>query len=82
MKSLTFDNGEEFSNHEQFGTEVYFATPYRSNQCGSNEQVNSLMRRRYTKSTGFAAVPEEAIHHLEMTLKSDTEKVVEVSDTL
>ncbi|MFH4394095.1 hypothetical protein [Vibrio alginolyticus] len=58
MKSLTFDNGKEFANHEQFGTEVYFATPYRSNQSGSNEQVNSLIRRRYSKAQASLRCPK------------------------
>lgn len=45
--SITFDNGKEFSKHEQITklTKIpcYFATPYRSWERGLNEHTNSLI---------------------------------------
>ena len=44
IKTLTVDNGPEFSGHEELsertGIEVYFADPYSSWQRGSNENGN------------------------------------------
>lgn len=68
MQSLTVDNGKEFAHHERFGTDVYFADPYRSSQRGSNEQLNGLIRRRYPKGVSFGQVSEEDLRQLEMTL--------------
>lgn len=57
VKSITFDNGTEFAEHERvaqvLGIPTYFADPYSSHQRGSNEQVNGLLRRDYPKGTCF-----------------------------
>lgn len=53
IHTLTFDNGKEFSEHEQLadelGTEIYFADPYSSWQRGLNEQINGLVRQYFPK---------------------------------
>lgn len=47
-KSVTLDNGSEFTHHEQLtgqtGINAYFADPYSSWQRGANENVNMLLR--------------------------------------
>lgn len=57
VKTITFDNGTEFSEHEriaiQLGVSIYFADPYSAYQRGSNEQVNGLLRRHLPKGTSF-----------------------------
>jgi transposase, IS30 family len=57
VRTVTFDNGTEFCDHEiitqELGTQVYFATPYSAYQRGSNEQVNGLLRRYLPKGTSF-----------------------------
>ncbi len=46
--TLTFDNGVEFADHERIAqkteTVVFFADPYASWQCGSNENTNGRLR--------------------------------------
>lgn len=46
MKSITFDNGLEFSHHEEIvsalGTKTYFCDPYKSYQKGAVENVNRV----------------------------------------
>lgn len=48
LKTFTFDNGKEFSGHEQLttqlGVECYFANPYHSWERGLNEHTNGLIR--------------------------------------
>lgn len=57
VKTITFDNGTEFREHEamakELGIAVYFADPYSAYQRGSNEQVNGLLRRHLPKGTSF-----------------------------
>jgi IS30 family transposase len=49
FKTLTADNGSEFSQHEEItkitGAPVYFARPYHSWERGLNEHTNGLIRR-------------------------------------
>lgn len=59
-KTLTLDNGAEFSScpqlAENLGLAVYYADPYAAWQRGANEQVNGLLRRFFPKTTDFAQV--------------------------
>ena len=64
-KTFTFDNGTEFSLHDQIekelGAEVYFAHPYSPWERGLNENTNGLIRKFYPKGTDFSRVTDEDI---------------------
>lgn len=53
IKTITNDNGKEFSLHKltakQLNTEVYFCNPYASYERGLNEYINKLIRQFYPK---------------------------------
>lgn len=55
VKSITFDNGKEFANHQVIAKELscscYFAKPYHSWERGSNERTNGLIRQYIPKGT-------------------------------
>lgn len=57
IRSLTFDNGKEFSDHETIAavleTNVYFAHPYASWERGTNENTNGLIRQYLPKGDSF-----------------------------
>ena len=57
IRSLTMDNGKEFSGHETVAailqTKVYFAHPYASSERGSNENTKGLIRQYLPKGTSF-----------------------------
>jgi IS30 family transposase len=57
VKTITFDNGTEFAEHEKVASmlnvKTYFATPYCSWQRGANENTNVLIRRYLPKGTCF-----------------------------
>ena len=74
-KTLTLDNGAEFSSCPtlavKLGLDVYYADPYAAWQRGANEQINGLLRRFFPKTTDFARVTlqearraAELINHL------------------
>jgi transposase, IS30 family len=56
-KTMTFDNGKEFSAHakltEELGLLCYFANPYHSWERGLNEHTNGLLRQFFPKGTNF-----------------------------
>lgn len=57
IKTITSDNGSEFTNwklvEEEFGLKWYFAHPYRSCERGQNERLNRDIRIYYPKGTNF-----------------------------
>lgn len=61
-KSITYDNGTEFSAHEIVEREtkatVYFANPYHSWERGTNENTNGLLRQFFPKRSSFATVTQ------------------------
>jgi IS30 family transposase len=63
-RTLTLDNGTEFSDWErlekQSGMTIYFAYPYHSWERGTNENTNGLLRQYFPKSMDFNLItPEE-----------------------
>jgi transposase, IS30 family len=64
-KTMTFDNGKEFSGHqkltEALGLSCYFANPYHSWERGLNEHTNGLLRQFFPKGTNFKIVKPETL---------------------
>lgn len=63
-RTMTFDNGTEFSDWERFekqsGLTVYFAYPYHSWERGTNENTNGLLRQYFPKDLDFNTItPKE-----------------------
>jgi IS30 family transposase len=56
-KTMTFDNGKEFSGHatiaKALGVQCFFARPYHSWERGLNEHTNGLLRQFFPKGTNF-----------------------------
>lgn len=66
-KTITLDNGPEFSDWERLeknvGATVYFAYPHRPWERGSNENTNGLLRQYFPRSLDFNLItPEELAH--------------------
>jgi transposase, IS30 family len=64
-KTMTFDNGKEFSGHQTIATALtlscYFARPYHSWERGLNEHTNGLLRQFFPKGTNFKIVKPEVL---------------------
>ena len=65
LKTITFDNGLEFSEHERMSkkldVDIYFAHPYSSWERGANENTNGLIRQYFPKGMDLTTVTEEDI---------------------
>lgn len=68
VHTVTFDNGTEFSWHEQIAsaldTAIYFAHPYASWERGLNEQVNGLIRQYFPKKCRFETITDTDVKHV------------------
>ncbi len=64
-KTITFDNGKEFTFHEimaeKLNTDIYFAHPYCSWERGLNENTNGLLREYFPKKMPLDKVSEEEL---------------------
>lgn len=57
VHTITFDNGREFSGHQEIAEQLkcacYFAKPYHSWERGLNENTNGLIRQYFPKNLPF-----------------------------
>jgi IS30 family transposase len=68
FRSMTFDNGQEFSKHyllsRRFGIETWFCDTHSPWQKGGIENAIGRLRRRLPRKTDLAAVPEADLAHV------------------
>jgi len=64
-KSITYDNGTEFSRHDKIeketGMDIYFAYPYHSWERGCNENTNGLIREYFPKKSLFGILTQNDV---------------------
>ena len=77
-KTLTRDRGTENFGYQEIQKELqmqcYFAHAYCSQERGSNENLNGLIRRILPKKTNFATVSDAKIRHIEYLLNTRPRK--------
>ena len=77
-KTLTRDRGSENLDWKTIentvGLKVYFAHAYCSQERGSNENLNGLIRRFFPKKTDFAKVTDVELHRVEYLLNTRPRK--------
>ncbi len=68
LKTITFDNGTEFTRHQDMAkvlpVDIYFAAPYSSYQRGTNENTNGLIRRYLPKGTSFRDLTQHQLDQI------------------
>ena len=79
-KTLTYDQGKEMSQHEQFtidtGIQVFFAHPGSPWERGTNENTNGLVRQYFPKGTDFSQVSSEEIKEVQRKLNDRPRQVL------
>ena len=72
LTGVTFDNGKEFSHHEEIARnmqmDVYFARPYHSWERGTNENRNGMIRRLHPKQSSFAGISDVELNRIDRFL--------------
>jgi transposase, IS30 family len=66
--TITFDNGTEFSKHEELAKklelDIFFANPHSPWERGLNEHTNGLIREFFPKGTNFRIVTDEELKEI------------------
>ncbi|MBP6520587.1 MAG: IS30 family transposase [Shewanella sp.] len=79
-KTVTFDNGGEFADHQKLkqhiGCDTYFAKPYHSWQRGLNENTNGLLRRYFPKGVSIGQFSEQDIKQAEFLINTRPRKAL------
>lgn len=80
FKTITVDNGGEFSDCEGLErsvfksrghrTKMYYCHPYCSSERGSNEKQNQMIRRKFPKGTNFDKVSQKEVKAVEQWLNN------------
>ena len=79
-KTITYDNGCEFTLHENVNSHLevqsYFCKPYHSWEKGTVENINGLIRRFFPKGTDFDTITDEQIKYVEDWINNRPMKVL------
>lgn len=74
VKTITFDNGKEFSDHKEiakeFNAKTYFTTPYTSQEKGTVENRIGVIRRFFPKKTDLRYVSVKRIKEVELSINN------------
>lgn len=80
FKTITCDNGNEFSDWERLEasflfpgkkrTTIYFCHPYTACERGTNENINRMIRRQFPKGCNFDKITLKRIREVEHWLNS------------
>jgi transposase, IS30 family len=80
VKTITFDNGTEFTNHQQIAhktqSAVYFAHPYHSWERGLNENTNGLIRQYIPKAQNIKELSEHDCKNVQDKLNNRPRKAL------
>ena len=68
VRTITFDNGREFSRHldvsSALDADCYFTRPYHSWEKGSVENANGLLRQYFKKGSSFDNISQDDVLHV------------------
>jgi IS30 family transposase len=78
FKTITADNGTEFHGYREMeqitGVPIYFATPYRSWERGTNENTNGLIRQYLPKGASMKGLTQQRCNEIACKLNNRPRK--------
>lgn len=79
FKSITFDNGVEFSRWKQMESSLniktYFGRPYHSCDRGSNENCNGMIRRYIKKGTNINTIDKKETRKINVEINEKRRRI-------
>ena len=82
VKTITYDNGLEFSAHgkvtQALGAQGYFCQPYHSWEKGGVENFNGLVRQYLPKGTSFKELTNERLKDIEEEINQRPRKILDI----
>ena len=86
LKSITFDNGKEFSKHRGINLEtlieIYFANPGNPHERGTNENTNGLLREYFPKGRNLKKVDNTELSEVFLELNTRPRKCLNYNTPL
>ena len=86
LKSITFDNGKEFSKHRGINLEtlieIYFANPGNPHERGTNENTNGLLREYFPKGRNLKKVDKTELSEVLLELNTRPRKCLNYNTPL
>lgn len=80
IKSISLDNGSEFSEfksiEKELNTIVYFAEPHKPWQRGTNENTNGLIRFFFPKGFDFRTVTQDDVDYVVNLINNRPRKIL------
>lgn len=80
LKSLTYDQGKEMSQHkilaEELDIGVYFCDPHSPWQRGTNENTNGLVRQYLPKGTDLSQRSQEDLDEIALSINTRPRKIL------
>ena len=80
VRSITYDNGNEFSAHElvnkKLGSRSYFCNPYHSWEKGGVENFNGLVRQYLPKGSDFSMLSQQEIKSIEHRINNRPREIL------
>jgi len=80
VKTLTYDNGLEFSQHAQISEKLdakgYFCAPYHSWEKGGVENFNGLVRQYFPKGSNFREISSSTLRRVEEEINQRPRKTL------
>jgi len=74
VKTLTFDNGSDFTYHEKIAEKLsaktYFCNHYSSRKRGTNENTNGLIRQFFPKGADFKDVTHKKLEKIRFLINN------------
>jgi len=76
VKSLTFDNGSEFTGHSQLGIDTYFCDPASPWQKGAIENINAILRRYIDYRIDPKLITQEILDKIAYAINNKPRKIL------